>query len=208
MIEFLKSLLHIDVTLIQWAQQWGPFIYLILFLIIFCETGLVITPFLPGDSLLFAVGALASGGQFLDIKIIIPLLMLAAIVGDSVNFYLGRKYGRKLFESERFFLKKSYLTNTEFFFERKGSWAVSLARFFPITRTIAPFFAGLSGMVYKKFFILSALGTVVWINVFVLSGYFFGQIEIIQKNFTLLVMGIIVVSIIPFLISIIKARLK
>lgn len=201
MYEIIQSLLHIDQTLIQWAQQWGSYIYVILFLIIFCETGLVVTPFLPGDSLLFAVGALASTGQFLEIEIIIPLLMGAAILGDSVNYTIGRKWGRQLFERERPILKRKYLTATEVFFEKKGKWAVSLSRFFPITRTIAPFFAGLSEMNYRRFLTMSVLGTLVWVNLFAAAGYFFGRIEVIQKNFTLLVMGIIMFSLIPIIVS-------
>ncbi len=212
MYEIIHSLLHIDVTLIKWAQEYGSFIYIILFLIIFCETGLVITPFLPGDSLLFAVGALASMGPFLDIRIIIPLLICAAILGDSTNYVIGRKWGRMLFESEhpllKRVLKRKYLTATEDFFEKKGKWAVSLSRFFPITRTIAPFFAGLSEMSYKRFLTMSILGTLVWVNVFVVAGYFFGRIEIIQKNFTLLVMGIILFSLLPLIISALRSYLN
>ncbi|MBC7420767.1 MAG: VTT domain-containing protein [Bdellovibrio sp.] len=207
MFALIQSFLHIDVTLIQWAHAYGSYIYVILFLIIFCETGLVVTPFLPGDSLLFAVGALASTGQFLDLKMIIPLLMLAATLGDSLNFFIGKKWGRKLFEKENVLLKRKYLTATEDFFARKGKWAVSLARFFPITRTIAPFFAGLSGMLYKRFITLSVIGTIVWVNLFAISGYYFGQIEMVQKNFTLLVMGIIVFSLLPFIISALRAYL-
>ncbi|MBC7740798.1 MAG: VTT domain-containing protein [Bdellovibrionaceae bacterium] len=202
----LQSLLHIDVTLILWAHDWGSAIYLILFLIIFCETGLVVTPFLPGDSLLFAVGALAATGEFLDIKLIIPLLILAALLGDTTNYFVGRHWGRKLFEKENFLIKKAYLTKTEEFFEKKGFWAVSLARFFPITRTISPFFAGLSHMNYRRFLTLSVLGTLAWINIFALSGYFFGQIEFVKKNFTYLVMGIIFISVIPFVVTLLKSR--
>jgi len=201
----MNSLLHIDVTLVAWAQNWGTWIYVILFLIIFCETGLVFMPFLPGDSLLFAVGALAANPDFLKLENIIPLLILAATIGDSTNYFVGRKLGRALFEKDMFFLKKKYLKTTEEFFEKKGVWAVSLSRFFPIIRTMAPFFAGMSLLNYRKFLALSFFGSVAWVFIFTLAGYYFGRVEIIQKNFTLLVLGIIGVSLIPMILNVIKA---
>ncbi|MEK6627028.1 MAG: VTT domain-containing protein [Bdellovibrionota bacterium] len=203
-MEFINSILHIDITLIQWAQNWGALIYLILFLIIFCETGLVFMPFLPGDSLLFAVGALAARPDFIKLESIIPLLILAATMGDSLNYFVGKKLGRSLFEKEQFFLKKKYLTMTEEFFEKKGVWAVSLARFFPIIRTMSPFFAGMSLLTYKKFITLSFFGSLAWVFIFCLAGYYFGQVEIIQKNFTLLVLGIIAISLIPLALNVVK----
>lgn len=205
MLDIIHSLLHIDVTLYQWAQNWGPLLYLILFLIIFSETGLVFFPFLPGDSLLFAVGALSANPLFLRLEFIIPLLILAAVSGDSVNYWVGRNLGRSLFEKNLPFLKPSYLESTEKFFAEKGIWAVSLSRFFPIIRTISPFFAGMSLISYKKFISLSFLGSVGWVFIFSLAGYFFGQIEIIKKNFTLLVLGIIIFSLIPIFMNVIKA---
>jgi len=205
MLELMNSLLHIDVTLVAWAQNWGTWIYVILFLIIFCETGLVFMPFLPGDSLLFAVGALAANPDFLKLENIIPLLILAATIGDSTNYFVGRKLGRALFEKDMFFLKKKYLKTTEEFFEKKGVWAVSLSRFFPIIRTMAPFFAGMSLLNYRKFLALSFFGSVAWVFIFTLAGYYFGRVEIIQKNFTLLVLGIIGVSLIPMILNVIKA---
>jgi membrane-associated protein len=206
MLNLIHSILHIDVTLIQWAQDWGPLLYLILFLIIFCETGLVFMPFLPGDSLLFAVGALAAREGFLKIENIIPLLILAAVTGDSVNYFVGRRIGRSLFDKNFLFLKKSYLTSTEEFFARRGVWAVSLSRFFPIIRTIAPFFAGMSLMPYRRFVSMSTMGSVVWVLIFSMAGYFFGQVEFIQKNFTALVLGIIIVSVLPLGVSILRRR--
>jgi membrane-associated protein len=205
MLEFINSLLHIDVTLIQWAEQWGTLIYFILFCIIFCETGLVFMPFLPGDSLLFAVGALAARANFIKIEQIIPLLILAATIGDSTNYFVGQKLGRSLFEKNFFFLKKKYLISTEEFFEKKGVWAVSLSRFFPIIRTMSPFFAGMSLLSYKKFLALSFFGSVFWVSIFTIAGYYFGRVEIIQKNFTYLVLGIIVISLIPMVINVLKA---
>lgn len=206
MLKLIDAILHIDITLLQWAQEYGPLIYIILFLIIFCETGLVVTPFLPGDSLLFAIGALSASGNFLKIEQIIPLLIIAAVLGDSLNFYIGQKWGIKLFQMNIFLLKPAYLKQTEEFFEQKGVWAVSLSRFFPIIRTFSPFFAGMSRMSYRKFFILSLSGSIVWIFTFVLAGYFFGRIEFVQKNFTVLVLGLILFSLTPIVITAIKAR--
>ena len=206
MFDLIQAILHIDVTLYQWAQQYGPLLYFILFLIIFCETGLVVTPFLPGDSLLFAVGALSASQNFLKVEHIIPLLIIAAVLGDSTNFFIGKKWGVKLFEKNIFILKQSYLKNTEDFFARKGVWAVSLSRFFPIIRTFAPFFAGLSRMRYRNFIFLSFVGSVAWVFLFVLAGYYFGRIEFVQKNFTYLVMGIVLFSLTPLVISGLKYK--
>jgi membrane-associated protein len=205
MLDFLNAILHIDVTLVQWAQEWGTLLYLILFLIVFCETGLVFMPFLPGDSLLFAAGALAAHPDVLKIHILIPLLILASVTGDSVNYFVGRKFGRALFQKNLFFLKKEYLVTTEEFFEKRGVWAVSLSRFFPIIRTMAPFFAGMSLLNYKKFLSLSVLGSIGWVFSFTLAGYFFGQIEIIRNNFTVLVLALILIPGIPFAFGVIKA---
>ena len=208
MFEIIDSLLHIDVKLLEWASTWGTLLYLILFLIIFCETGLVFLPFLPGDSLLFAVGALAARPGFLKVENIIPLLIIAAILGDSLNYLVGRKLGRSLFDREYWFLKKKYLTSTEDFFEKKGVWAVSLSRFFPIIRTMAPFFAGMSLIRYRKFLALSVIGSIGWVFIFVLAGYFFGNVEIIKKNFTLLVLAIIAVSLAPMVINVLNSIRK
>lgn len=208
MIEFIQTLLHIDVTLLALAQEYGTFLYIILFLIIFCETGLVVTPFLPGDSLLFAIGALAASKQIVDLTLIIPLLIFAASIGDSLNYFIGRKWGTQLFTKNILFLNPKYLNKTEKFFEKRGVWAVSLSRFFPIIRTFSPFFAGISQMPYLRFLTLSVLGSVVWINLFTLAGYFFGQIEIIRNNFTVLVLSIVILSLTPIVISVIKANLQ
>jgi membrane-associated protein len=206
MVEFINTLLHIDATLVTWMHEWGPHLYWILFLIIFAETGLVVTPFLPGDSLLFAVGALSANPDFLKLEIIAPALVLAATLGDSVNYFIGRSFGRSLFERNILFLKKEYLENTEKFYAEKGIWAISLSRFFPIIRTFSPFFAGMSLIPYRKFLVLSFLGSVGWVGIFSLAGYFFGQVEFVQKNFTALVMGIILVSVIPLAINFLKAK--
>lgn len=206
MLKLIDAILHIDVTLLQWAQEYGHLIYFILFLIIFCETGLVVTPFLPGDSLLFAVGALSASGNFLQIEQIIPLLIFAAVLGDSTNFFIGKKWGVRLFQMNLFLLKPAYLKQTEEFFEKRGVWAVSLSRFFPIIRTFSPFFAGMSRMNFKKFLLLSFTGSVFWVFIFVLAGYFFGRIEFVQKNFTVLVMGVVAFSLTPIVITAIKSQ--
>lgn len=202
-VEFIKSLLQLDVLINQWAGHFGPWLFVILFLVIFCETGLVVTPFLPGDSLLFAVGALCATSPYFNIWIFLPLLMSASILGDSTNYWIGRKYGRRLFEPDhqfaRFF-KKKYLEDTEIFYKKRGPIAVTLARFFPIVRTFAPFVAGLTVMRYSLFVTLSVIGSIAWISLFLLMGYFFGQVPIIKENFTALVMGIIVVSLAPLII--------
>lgn len=205
MLEILKSILHIDVLINQWAQQMGPWLFVVLFLIIFCETGLVVTPFLPGDSLLFAVGALSAAQPTnFEIHILIPLIISAAIIGDSTNYFIGKKFGRKLFEKDSFFFRKKYLEETELFYAKHGGKSVFLARFFPILRTFAPFVGGLSVMPYRQFLKMSVLGSLVWVNLFALAGFFFGQIPFIQKNFTYLVMGIVLVSLMPFLIALAK----
>ncbi len=208
MYEFFHALLNIDQTILLWAQQWGLFLYVILFLIIFAETGLIVTPFLPGDSLLFAVGAMAATSDAFEIKILIPLLICAALLGDSVNFLVGKKFGRKLFEKESIFFKKSYLQKTEQFYLKHGTRAVFLARFFPILRTFAPFVAGLGQMNYRTFFSMSFLGSICWISLFSLAGFFFGQIPVIQKNFTLLVMALVLLPAVPIVIAALKSILN
>lgn len=210
-LEFIKSILHLDVLVNQWAVQFGPWLFVILFLVIFCETGLVVTPFLPGDSLLFAIGALCATSPHFDIWIFLPLLMLASVMGDSTNYWIGRKFGRRLFETNHRLtglFKKKYLQDTEEFYKKRGPLAVTLARFFPIVRTFAPFVAGLTSMRYPLFFGLSLLGSVVWISLFILMGFFFGQVPFIKENFTALVMGIIFVSLAPLFLRFLQNLLK
>ncbi len=201
MYDFFQALLNIDKTILSWAEQWGLFLYVILFLIIFAETGLIVTPFLPGDSLLFAVGAMAAKATAFDIKILIPLLIIAVLIGDSLNYFIGKKFGRRLFEKESVLFRRSYLLKTELFYSKYGNKAVFLARFFPILRTFSPFVAGISDMKYKTFFTMSFFGSVCWINVFTLAGFFFGQIPVIQKNFTLLVMALVLLPAVPVVIA-------
>ena len=207
MMEYIHAILKLDVFINTLAAQMGPWLYALIFFVIFAETGLVFMPFLPGDSLLFAVGALSAASTSFDIRIYIPLLIAASLLGDSTNYFVGRKFGRSLFEKKHFLSRLfniKYLQQTEDFYQQKGRFAVMMARFIPIVRTLAPFVAGLTKMPYKKFVSLSLVGSLLWVTLFCLAGYFFGQIPIVRENFTLLVMGIIGLSILPFLISSIK----
>lgn len=211
MFELINAILKVDVYINILAEKLGSGLYILLFLVIFAETGLVITPFLPGDSLLFAVGALSASSPHFDIKILIPLLIMASIIGDSTNYYIGKKYGRKLFETKHIFskiLKPEYLKSTEDYYAKRGSLAVVLARFAPILRTMAPFVAGIGLMPYSKFLSRSVIGSVLWVSIFSLAGYFFGQIPVVRENFTLLVIGIIIFSLLPIFIGTLKNYLK
>lgn len=211
MSELIHSILHLDQTLNLWLQLYGSGVYLVLFLIIFAETGLVVTPFLPGDSLLFAAGALCAINPVdLKIEFLIPLLICASLIGDSANYFLGLKFGRKAFETRHrlsFLFSPKHLKATEDFYKQKGAWAVSLARFFPIIRTFAPFVAGVTKMPYKTFVKMSFAGSVAWVSLFTTAGYLFGQIPFVQKNFTILVMAIVGLSLAPFVFGLIKKKL-
>lgn len=206
MADFIDFFLHAERHLIWIIQNYGVWIYALLFAIIFCETGLVITPFLPGDSLLFAIGALAAQ-NLLDWKIILPLLLVAAIVGDSVNYAIGKWFGPKVFhyESSRFF-RKDYLLKAHAFYEKYGGRAIILARFVPIVRTFAPFVAGIGSMNYAKFFLFNVTGAVLWVGLFLGAGYFFGALPFVQKNMKVVILGIIVVSVLPIAWEFFKAR--
>ncbi len=199
MNQILDIFLHLDVHLAQITLQYGPWVYLILFLIIFAETGLVVMPFLPGDSLLFAVGALASldaGG--IEIKFVWGLLVLAAFIGDNTNYVIGQKIGVKIFSKpDSIFLNPMNLQRTQGFYHRHGAKTVMFARFLPIIRTFAPFVAGVGHMEYRKFAFFSLIGSVTWMTCFLGAGYFFGNIPVIKQNFTVVVMAVIAVSLIP-----------
>ena len=211
MFEFIQQLLHLDILINQMAEQFGLWLYFILFLIIFCETGLVVMPFLPGDSLLFAVGALSASSPYFKVEALIPLLILASVVGDSLNYFIGLKFGRRLFEQSHklsFLFNPKYLKQTEDFYIKRGAWAVSISRFLPIVRTFAPFVGGLTKMPYRRFLSLSLIGSVAWVHIFCLAGYFFGRIPFIQQNFTMLVMGIIGFSLAPLLFGVIRNLIK
>ena len=194
--KFIDLFLHLDVHLNELILQYGTLTYGILFAIIFAETGFVFTPFLPGDSLLFAAGTFAARGSF-NVYLLAVLLIVAAIAGDNVNYWVGRKLGTKLFERNSRFLKKQYLDKTHKFYEKHGGKTIILARFFPIIRTFSPFVAGLSKMTYSRFVLNDIAGGIIWISIFVFGGYFFGNIPIVQKNFSLVIVVIVVISVIP-----------
>jgi len=203
---FIDLFLHLDRHLTWVFENYGLWTYLILFLIIFCETGLVVTPFLPGDSLLFGVGALAAGSS-LNVGWLFILLSIAAIVGDAVNYWIGYKIGSKLLQREDSrFIKKEYIDRTHRFYEKYGGKTIIFARFVPIIRTFAPFVAGIGRMSYWHFAVYNVVGGLVWISSFLYAGYFFGNIPAVKKNFTLVILGIIVVSILPGVIELVRAR--
>jgi len=194
------------VNLDMLVNNYGPWIYAILFLVIFCETGLVVMPFLPGDSLLFIAGAVAAGGG-MDPVLLGGLLMLAAIMGDSTNYVIGRTVGERLFSNpDSKIFRRDYLQKTHDFYERHGGKTVTMARFLPIFRTFAPFVAGVARMFYPRFFMFSVFGTVLWVGGLVTLGYFFGNVPFIKKNLSLLVVGIILLSLIPMIIGVVRSR--
>ncbi|WP_434777323.1 DedA family protein [Neisseria sp. Ec49-e6-T10] len=209
-MEFLTSIvdffLHIDQHLDTLSSQYGSWIYAILFLVIFCETGLVVTPFLPGDSLLFAAGSIAALGTSMDIHIMVLLLTTAAILGDTVNYAIGRFVGLKLFKPNSRFFKQSHLDKTHAFYEKYGGKAIIFARFMPIIRTFAPFVAGVGKMTYGKFFLYNVIGAILWVFSFSYAGYFFGNLPFVKSNLTLIILAIIVVSILPAVFELIKYR--
>ena len=203
---FIDIVLHLDAYLLVLTQQYGVWVYGILFLIIFCETGLVVTPFLPGDSLLFVAGALCGMGS-LELGLLAPLLMVASFSGDSTNYWIGRLLGVRLvkYANSRFF-NHEHLEKTHIFYKKHGGKAILFARFLPIVRTFAPFVAGIGMMNYRQFLIFSALGSVLWIGSFTLAGYFFGNIPVIKENLTLMVLAVILISLLPALIEYIRHR--
>jgi len=202
---FIDFLLHIDIYLQHWVTDYRTWTYFILFLIIFCETGLVVTPFLPGDSLLFAAGTVAAmPNQPLNIVIIIFLLICAAFIGDNTNYFIGRYLGLKVYDRDYRLIKKKYLIKTHKFYEKHGGKTLIIARFMPIIRTFAPFVAGVGTMKYLRFFSFSILGNILWVTLFSLAGYFFGNIPLVRKNFTLAIFAIIFLSLLPMIIAIIK----
>ena len=203
---FIDFVLHLDTHLVELVQQYGTLSYGILFLIIFCETGLVVTPFLPGDSLLFAIGALAAKGA-LNIYWVYVVLGLAAILGDSTNYWIGYFVGPKVFSSQRSrLLNRKHLERTHEFYEKYGGKTVIIARFMPIVRTFAPFVAGIGRMSYPKFLFFSVVGTILLIGLIVTAGYWFGNIPVVKRNFTLVIFAIIIISIMPAVIEALRAR--
>ncbi|MFY7991727.1 MAG: DedA family protein [Bacteriovoracaceae bacterium] len=207
MTELIDIVLHIDQHLIQWIAFFGPWIYVIMFLIIFCETGLVITPFLPGDSLLFALGALAGLSDGLNVWILLSTLTIAGIIGDTVNYHIGKYLGPMVFEKGSRFFKREYLEQTNAFYDKWGAFTIVAARFAPIVRTFAPFVAGIGSMNYKKFVSYNIIGAVAWVFSFILAGYFFGNLPIVKRNFHIVIFGVIFVSILPMLVPWLKSKL-
>tara|TARA_Y100001936_G_C16032847_1_gene646678 strand:+ start:419 stop:1069 length:651 start_codon:yes stop_codon:yes gene_type:complete len=205
---FIDIVLHLDRHLIWLIENYENWIYLVLFLVIFCETGLVIMPFLPGDSLLFVTGALAANG-IMDVQFLVILLMLAAFAGDNTNYWIGRYLGPKIFSrTDSRILNRKYLDKTNLFYEKHGGKTIIFARFLPIFRTFAPFVAGIGRMTYTTFILFSAIGGLFWINFFVFGGYFFGNVPIVKENLSLFIFGIIFISIIPGILQFIQACLE
>ncbi|HEX4475719.1 MAG TPA: DedA family protein [Polyangiaceae bacterium] len=203
----LDVVLHLDTHLAAWSSALGPSLYAVLFLVVFCETGLVVTPFLPGDSLLFAVGALAAvPSASIQILVVTAVLMLAAILGDTVNYRIGKTIGARAFAGEFRFIKQKHLERTKEFYERHGGKAIVLARFAPILRTFAPFVAGVGQMSYARFLAYNVGGGVAWVGSFVTAGYCFGNIPAVKSRFHLVVIAIIVISLIPAAIEAFRAR--
>jgi membrane-associated protein len=205
--ELIDLFLHLDKHLAELSASYGGWTYAILFLIVFCETGLVVTPFLPGDSLLFAVGALAAIGV-LDWKLATLLLIVAAILGDTVNYWVGRKLAPRLVAGEKIrFIQQKHLDKTHEFFERYGGKTIIIARFVPIVRTFAPFVAGVGAMTYRRFMSYNVVGGVVWVVSCMAAGYFFGNLPIVRDNFSLVVLGIIGVSLLPAVVEIVRHKM-
>lgn len=200
-----EILLHSDKYLSSIVEQYGLWTYLILFLIIFCETGLVVTPFLPGDSLLFAIGAISATGAIDKIGIFV-LLAISAVLGNTVNYAIGAWMGPKVFTDKVRFLKKEYLDKTHTFYETYGAKTIIIARFLPIIRTFAPFVAGIGKMTYLRFTVYNFIGSVAWVSLFVFGGYYFGNMPLVKKNFSLVILAIIVISFMPPVIEYLRHR--
>lgn len=202
----IEIFLHLDRHLNMVIQDYGLWTYLILFLIVFCETGLVITPLLPGDSLLFATGSFAALGM-LDVRLLFLLLSGAAILGDAVNYHVGRHMGAKVFDMKdsRIF-KKKYLDKTHAFFEKYGGKTIILARFVPIVRTFAPFVAGVGTMSYRRFAVFNMTGGIAWVGLFVFTGYYFGRLPVVRQNFSMVIIAIMFISILPGIIEYVRHR--
>ncbi|MEI8202595.1 MAG: DedA family protein [Bacteroidota bacterium] len=204
---FLDFILHIDVYLQLWVSDYRTWTYAFLFLIIFCETGLVVTPFLPGDSLLFAAGTIAAmDGEPLNVFLLVIVLMTATFLGDNSNYFIGKFLGQKVYEKDYRLIKRKYLDKTHSFYEKHGGKTIIIARFMPIIRTFAPFVAGVGSMTYLRFLSFSVIGNILWVNFFIWLGYFFGNTEIVKTHFSLVILSIIFISILPPIIGIIKHK--
>ncbi|WP_300001076.1 DedA family protein [uncultured Cedecea sp.] len=204
----IDFILHIDAHLAELVAEYGVWVYAILFLILFCETGLIVTPFLPGDSLLFVAGAIAAlPTNDLNVHLMVVVMITAAIIGDAVNYTIGRLFGERLFSNPNSkIFRRSYLDKTHAFYERHGGKTIILARFVPIVRTFAPFVAGMGHMSYRRFAFYNVTGAFIWVLLFTYAGYLFGNLPVIQENLKLLIVGIIVLSIMPGIIEIIRHK--
>ena len=207
-IYLIDFIMHLDEHLSVIIQNYGTWAYLILFLIVFCETGLVVTPFLPGDSLLFVVGAFSASGA-MELWASALLLIAAAVMGDTVNYHIGKYLGPKVFHKQNVrFFKKEHLIRTHNFYEKHGGKTIIIARFIPIIRTFAPFVAGMGNMTYWRFLSYNIIGGIAWVAIFILGGYFFGNIPVVRNNFTLVIFAIIFISILPGIVSFLASKRK
>jgi len=206
--QFFDFIRHLDVHLENIMRDYELMTYFILALIIFCETGLVVTPFLPGDSLLFAAGAITAKTGILNVWLLIPLLFVAAILGDNTNYFFGKYLGNKVFTRDYWFLKREYIDRTQHFYEKYGGRTLVIARFVPIVRTFAPFVAGVGEMTYRRFIGYCLGGGIAWVTSLTLAGYFFGQIPIVKNNFEIVVFGIIGISVLPILVEFVRVKMK
>ena len=204
----VAAILALDETLARLALEYGRWLYGLLFAVIFAETGLVVTPFLPGDSLLFVAGAVAAGVKEaqLDVHLLVGLLIVAAILGDSVNYAVGRWIGPKVFERESRWIRRDYLVQTQAFYDRYGAVTIIIGRFVPIVRTFAPFLAGIAQMSYRRFLAYNIIGGIVWVASLVYAGYLFGNLPWVKQNLTWIVIGIVVVSVLPAVVTFMKER--
>ncbi|MCO5276530.1 MAG: DedA family protein [Saprospiraceae bacterium] len=209
MIETIKKIidfiLHIDAHLLEIANNYGTATYIILFLVVFCETGLVVTPFLPGDSLFFAAGALC-GTSSLNLFLTIAVCLAGAIIGNTVNYEIGKRLGPAIFKNGNRFIKKEHIEKTQEFYLKHGTKAIVLSRFLPIFRTFVPFIAGIANMNPAKHFFYNVIGAILWVFTFVLAGYFFGKIPFVQENFSIVIIGILVVTILPGIFAFLKSK--
>lgn len=206
LVHIINGILHLDKSLNGIIQNYGIWTYLFLFLIVFCETGLVVTPFLPGDSLIFASGALAAMGS-LNVTAFFTTFFLAAVIGDTVNYHIGKKIGAKLLERENIkYIKKDHIIKAHKFYEKHGSMTIVIGRFIPIIRTFVPFVAGMGEMYYLKFIVYNILGGFLWVSLFLGGGYFFGNLPFLKNNFSVVLVAIIAISVVPAIIAFIKER--
>jgi len=204
---FFQVLVHLDQQLLWVTQAYGPWVYLLLFLIVFCETGLVVTPFLPGDSLLFVAGTVSGAGA-MNVHVLALVLTLAAVVGDSLNYAIGRWIGPRIFRRpDSWFLKRAYLERTHRFFERFGGRTIVIARFVPIVRTYAPFVAGVGQMNYRRFAAFNVSGALLWVGVILYAGYLFGNVPVVRNNLNAVILGIILLSMSPGIVELVRHRL-